>query len=143
MVNEGTIDPRVGRWYTSLLGTVMVMMKRKSSLNMIGSVQGKYFFPVNGAEESIRMLKVSEMIQPGLVKRERGRTINRFHGKTEEKRKWSEEETGRRNCSKEHNARWEINKINNGWCIRVRNMNINNLLKVKRVTYNIQFSLRG
>ena len=43
------------------------------------------------------------------------------------------------------NIRWEKNKINSGWRIRVRKMSgsINNLLKVKSVRYDILFSLKG
>ena len=48
-------------------------------------------------------------------------------------------------AGKSINIRWEKNKINSGWCIRVRKMSgsINNLLKVKSVRYDILFSLKG
>ena len=55
-----------------MLGTVVVIMQRKSSLNVALEA-------VNGAEESSSTLKVSKM-----VLREWGRIVDRFSGKNRE-----------------------------------------------------------
>ena len=74
-------------------------MQRKCSLNLAQEALD----PTRGIilsnqwrEESNSMLKVSEIVQPDLVRRVRGRTVNRSSGKREKNKKWSEKETGGR-----------------------------------------------
>ena len=134
-------------WYTSLLGTVVVMMQRKSSLIMAQeALESDKVLILFQSMEKRRALAhsksvrwYSQTLRGGGGKGREGLLTNSV-GKERRKMVWRRDR--RKNIKgRSVDVRRTKNKINSGWCIRVREMSrsINNCLrsKVSDMTSNL------